>query len=257
MDKRGSVLLILLLAIVVVLAVAGIWYYEAHKGNTPIPTPEAQSSNNSVTTESPTAAQAIQALNIIDPNGTDTLLATTPTTRTLAPIMPTSSTNLQTAFGVTLVAPWSDVSSTKSTTGIFGIWFKNGAEIFILNDGKDLASSTANITAESSSITTDYDFQSAAFAATPGELIASTPADQAVLIYQLLLMKYSFLTGDSGPLYSFSINEIKGFQLGTMGSGLQKVTDLTFFDQNDDHYTMGISGTQGEVDYVLNSIQIK
>jgi len=76
-----------------------------------------------------------------------------------------------------------------------------------------------------------------------------------VLTSVLLDMKAMLLVTGGPPIYRFDTGIVRGFQHGD--ASLTKPIAINIFDQKGTEYTLGIAGTQGEIDYVLASMQLE
>lgn len=100
----------------------------------------------------------------------------------------------------------------------------------------------------------NYNFYKLVLEASPEQINILTPPKEAMAKFILIILKQGLaLMGEEG-IYSFSVDNIKGFQFGTPGKSEKMVID--FFDNNDNQYTLLISGTQEEIDFILGSIEI-
>jgi hypothetical protein len=130
---------------------------------------------------------------------------------------------------------------------------KNGIVMTLMRAVTISTTTLAQWTSVSSTIKTNYDWENAVLNATPGQVVSSTPEDQAVLTSLLLDQKLLLLPPT--PVYSFSTKVIRGFQHGNATP--TKQIAIEFFNQESNGYVMTIAATQGEIDYVLNSVKPK
>jgi hypothetical protein len=212
--------------------------------------PASPAASNS---ESLETAATIAAISIL-PHST---LAVLPTPRTLAPIKATASTSFS-YLGLTLKAPWVNVSSTIEKSALLQVQFTNGKAFTLFYEGKGgfaPTSTMTTITTESSTIRTGYDLYNATLHATPDQITPGTPGDQAHLIGQLLILKNSIVLSPTWNYYGFDTGIIKGFE--SVLSTTKPTIDVHFFDKQDNYYDLFVSGTLDETDYILNSIQIQ
>jgi hypothetical protein len=247
MNKKGFAALAIILIVVVVLAVVGgiawVHYYYLPSTSSATTTPNAA-------TPSPETAAAMLAIQTVKSGTVAQYLDVVPTPHTLHPINATGFSKLL-FNGIIISFPWTDANSTTSKSQTFiQARFSNGREFTLFDYGKDV--SPQGFATQSSSIQTGYDLWSAALNATPDEITNSTPGDEAQFIAKLVILKSTIFVGFSSS-YSFSTNVVRGFQFGEASTS--KEADINFFDQNDNHYNLLISGTQDEIDYVLASIQ--
>ena len=115
------------------------------------------------------------------------------------------------------------------------------------------ASDMATIASLSGDTATEYGFENAVLSATPDQVTISTPENQATLTAIVLTLKAaSFVI--NGPIYRFDTGIVKGFQFGDATS-TRSTTRIDLFDQKNIKYNLTVSGTQGEIDYILDSIR--
>jgi hypothetical protein len=243
--------------VVGILIVAGIawvhYYYIPHTAITPIVLSTAQ---NAVvrSTKTVEAMQTIQYL--IQQVGTSSLDAM-PVSRTFLPVFATDTSEFS-YFGFTFTAPWKDITAIKEAgtpVAVVTIAFTNGRRISFEKAPAADVSDMKTISHLSGQPPTEYGFENAVLNATPDQVTSSTPDNLANLIAILLTLKSTiFVIG--GPIYSFDTGVVKGFQYGDATS-TKSTTRIDLFDKNDDKYVAIITGTQGEIDYILASIKEK
>jgi hypothetical protein len=141
-----------------------------------------------------------------------------------------------------------------STSSRIGLTFnvpKNITGFTLMKAATINTTTLAQWTSVSSTIKTDYDWESAVLNSAPGQVVSSTPGDQAAIISLLLDSKLLLLP--PVPVYSFDAGVVKGFQHGDATTTRQIVINL--FDQNNNMFDLVVSGTQDEIDYILASIK--
>jgi hypothetical protein len=236
-NKNGFGILAIVLTVMIVLVIAGglVWMFY---GKT---------------------IGAMIAIRSLD-NNYDSLLNTTPTTRILSPIAaPIASTTLQYG-GYIFTVPWQGISSTKggaSPTSSVSIVFADGNRFSVLSgvaatDEQEKDINDIDSLDPSYQLHTLYDLNNASYNATPGQVTITTPGNDSILIALLLTLKAVTLI-PAGTLYRFDTGTINGFQHGDPVPG--KEVDIECYDHAGKKFSLIVTGTQPEIDYILASIK--
>jgi hypothetical protein len=247
MNRKGSAPLIIGIIILLIIIVGvGVGYFMQHE----VPTGQtaASTTNSIVPTATTKTQQAIQGNQSLWQNS-DALIV--PISRTLIPITPTTTTQFSIS-ALTLKVPWVGTSSEVYKVGL-NVKFKNGAALFIIKSPTSSLLETLQSPPLNLNIKTNYDALATVLNATSTGISTSTIQNSDVPAYELLDLKAVLAPYKNKNIYSFQNTQIKGFQFGDATSTASSVI-IDFYDGNDDEYNLIISGSQGEVDYVLSSI---
>lgn len=260
MKSRDGYVAVLIVAIVFVLIVVGgiLWvhYYLPHIRAQESTDHRAVSSQGGNAPASPTTTEVIAALqSLLKQPYYEKLLNELPAAHTLQPLSPSASTTVS-YFGYNITAPWKDVATTKSKgnpAALISITFANGKGFVIMKGPAMNTDTIQKWSAQSSSLTSEYAITLAALNTVPGDVLSSTPPEEATLDAALLNQKLLW-EAIPPPYYIFHTDFVEGYQQGNATTTDGTPIDV-FNTQGIPLYTLIVRGTQPEIDYVLASIK--
>lgn len=102
---------------------------------------------------------------------------------------------------------------------------------------------------------TEYDFYQRLLGTSFKDIKLFANPNKVITDSALLVLKGTLLLNDPGPIYSFTVNEFKGFQIRLPETNVVK---LILFDEQDNKYLIDVLGkdiTQDEIDSLLITVK--
>ena len=179
-----------------------------------------------------------------------TMLNVTPSSRSLTPVVPATSTTFS-ALGLVFSAPWAGVSSAQekgNPPSLVTISFINNKQLTLM---KMATSSEYGSLYNMLHAANDYEVKMDAYNATPDQVNVMTPGNVALLTAALLILK-STLLPSGAFLYDFNAGPVEGFQYGDPVAG-KWITEDIYNQAGGEFILSTMNASQGEIDYILAS----
>ena len=196
-------------------------------------------------------------------------LGNQPTPNTINPMdIPVGQYTEYSYYGVKFKVPWIGLVKQLDRPGI-GIQLSfreskfvtvyDGDYLFNAYTADDVARVTPKIMAffGNDVVNDKYKLYKTIFENTPDKIKASASDKESAARLALISIK-AVISGKAGtnkPVYSFTRENLKGFQIGSGNGANGEPAVLYIFDSQNKLYNFSISGTQGEIEYVIASIQ--
>jgi hypothetical protein len=173
-------------------------------------------------------------------------------------------------FGFAFESPWAGVKGQRGGRSIVILDFQNGGVISISRESSGLAVMKEEAAKErrdirsifgSCATESDYNLESAILYLTPQDLRLFSSRQEMMGNSILLTLKGIYTSAGKGGVYSFHTDQVKGFQVGSLGSDNHVTIDA--FDQQDrkvrllvgDEVHSKFKASQSDVNRILDTLQ--
>jgi len=174
------------------------------------------------------------------------------------------------SLGLTLEVPWVEIVDRKEQQGLTLVKFSQNRSLAIIPSPEGIAESLESLLDRKPEETerikdflreqspkSNYDFYELILNSHPDQVSIFMSRKEAIAKVTLVAMKAMLVisTAPKGKIYSFSTEDIRGFQFGDPEMDDNIV--IEFFDSHDKQYSLIIKGAnQNEIDFILYSIRI-